>query len=275
MAVSRVGFTIDWVAYILRKSVLNPTLVAPVVLALSAAERNRQVAAHVSRATLSKSKYAGVVSLLLGAALCINNYLNRQAQNNWTAPSKWDWKKEIIVLTGGSNGFGARMAQMLLERNAETTIVILDFAPLGWTPSPGSPVHYIQADLSNTQVIKDVCEKVRREIGDPTVLINNAGLCRGYTVMDAGYDDIEKTVQTNLLAPLLLSKEFLPHMARHNHGHIVNVSSISAFVPVPTMVDYAATKAGVKAMHEVRFPSQAWVRQEGQPLTRILTRRSN
>lgn len=257
MPVSREGFTIDWVARVARKSVLNPTLIAPIVLALFAAERNRQLAAHVSQAALSRSKNAGIISLLLGTALCVNNYLNRQSLNNWAAPSKWDWKKEIVVLTGGSNGFGARMAQMLLERNAETTIVVLDFAPLGWTPPAGSRVHYIQADLSSTRVIKEVCEKVRREIGDPTVLINNAGLCRGYAMMDASYDDIEKTVQTNLLAPFLLSKEFLPHMARHNHGHIVNVSSISALVPVPTMADYSATKAGVKAMHEVCSPSQA------------------
>lgn len=254
MAFSREGLTIDWVARVVRKSVLNPTLVAPIVLALFAAEKNGQLAAHVSRAALSKSKNAGLASLILGTALCINSYLNRQSQNNWTAPSQWDWKKEIVVITGGSNGFGARMAQMLLERNAETTIVILDFAPLRWTPPSGSRVHYIQADLSSTEVIKDVCERVRTEIGDPTILINNAGLCRGFTLMDATYDDVEKTVQTNLLAPILLSKEFLPHMARHNHGHIVNVSSISALVPVPTMVDYSATKAGVKAMHEVRSP---------------------
>lgn len=254
MAFSREGLTIDWVARVVRKSVLNPTLVAPIVLALFAAEKNGQLAAHVSRAALSKSKNAGLASLILGTALCINSYLNRQSQNNWAAPSQWDWKKEIVVITGGSNGFGARMAQMLLERNAETTIVILDFAPLRWTPPSGSRVHYIQADLSSTEVIKDVCERVRTEIGDPTILINNAGLCRGFTLMDATYDDVEKTVQTNLLAPILLSKEFLPHMARHNHGHIVNVSSISALVPVPTMVDYSATKAGVKAMHEVRSP---------------------
>lgn len=70
-------------------------------------------------------------------------------------------------------------------------------------------------------------------------------------VAEGGYHDNSITLRTNLLAPFLLTKEFLPHMIERNHGHIVNVSSLSAYIPPASLADYAATKAGLVAFHEV------------------------
>lgn len=83
------------------------------------------------------------------------------------------------------------------------------------------------------------------------VVVNNAGLSRGQTVVEGSYSDNIITLKTNLLAPFLLSKEFLPSMVRQNHGHIVNVASMSAYIPPPGIADYAASKAGLIAFHEV------------------------
>lgn len=83
------------------------------------------------------------------------------------------------------------------------------------------------------------------------VTVNNAGLSRGRTVVEGTYSDNSITLKTNLLAPFLLSKEFLPAMIRRNHGHIFNVASMSAYIPPPGLADYAASKAGLIAFHEV------------------------
>ena len=85
------------------------------------------------------------------------------------------------------------------------------------------------------------------------MLFNNAGLARGYTVMEGRHADVEVTMKTNLIAPFLLVKEFLPEMVRRDHGHIINTGSMSSVVPPPNIVDYAATKAGLTALHEVRM----------------------
>jgi short-subunit dehydrogenase len=114
----------------------------------------------------------------------------------------------------------------------------------------GANLHYYQADLSKSDMIRDVCARVRAEVGHPTVLFNNAGLVRGFDILGGEYADIEVTHKTNLTAPFLLVKEFLPDMVRNNHGHIVNVCSSSAIVPPPGIVDYAATKAGIQALYE-------------------------
>jgi len=204
-------------------------------------------ASFVSRAA---ARRAGRVALGLGAAgflFSLNEWLNKWCANNWTPTKRgeWDWDREIVVVTGTS------VVQKLLDRNPRTTIVVIDFAPLSWTPPAGSKVHYYQADLSDSNVVRNVCEKVRVEVGHPTVLINNAGIVRGFTVMEGSYADVELTIKTNLLAPFILVKEFLPDMVKHNHGHIVSVCFMSSVVAPPGIVDYAATKNGILSLHEV------------------------
>ncbi|PWY77886.1 NAD(P)-binding protein, partial [Aspergillus eucalypticola CBS 122712] len=110
---------------------------------------------------------------------------------------------------------------------------------------------YHKCDLSDEKEIASVCEKIRAEIGDPSVLaVNNAGLSRGRTVVEGTYTDNSITLKTNLLASIFLSKDFLPAMIRQKRGHIFNVASMSAYVPPPGLPDYAASKAGLIAFHE-------------------------
>jgi all-trans-retinol dehydrogenase (NAD+) len=269
MASHREGPNIDIVARVVRKMALNEHLALPVAAAAtylsldSSARHLVRVAEIASRLGLDPSMVtraitcrAGRIALGLGAvgfALSFNDWLNKWCANNWTATKRgeWDWDREIVVVTGASSGVGASVVQKLLARNPRTTIVIIDFAPLSWTPPSDSKVHYYQADLSNSAVVKDVCERVRTEVGNPTVLVNNAGIARGYTVLDGSYADVELTLKTNLVAPFLLIKEFLPDMVKHNHGHIVSICSMSSVVAPPGIVDYAASKNGILSLHEV------------------------
>lgn len=131
-------------------------------------------------------------------------------------------------------------------------MVIVDYAPMTWSPEPGTHVPYYQCDLTDTGAIRTLAAQIRSEVGHPTVLVNNAGLSRGATVMEGSYGDVELTIKTNLIAPFLLVKEFLPHMVKIDHGHIVNVGSASSLTPPAKIADYAATKAGITAFHEVR-----------------------
>ncbi|KAH6847609.1 hypothetical protein B0I37DRAFT_375460 [Chaetomium sp. MPI-CAGE-AT-0009] len=271
MATSREygGFHIDTVARIIRNTLLNEWLALPVA-AVASWLRHPSSVGYLRRAlwyarrydirlTYLRLTWLRRVALYLGGAgllLSANSFLNKWASNNWTAsrPGEWaHWEREIVVVTGGSSGIGAQVVQGLLARNPRTRIVIIDVAPLSWTPPAGAlgaNLHHYQADLSKPDAIRAVCARVRAEVGHPTVLINNAGLVRGFGVIEGSYADVEVTFKTNLTAPFLLIKEFLPDMVRNNHGHIVNVCSASALMPVPDIVDYSASKAGIQALHE-------------------------
>ncbi|KAI0973654.1 short-chain dehydrogenase [Xylaria arbuscula] len=249
MSFSREGFTIDVVARFLRRTILNPIFsVSSTVAWISIISKSSLTEAFQTRPF--EWPAIAISWPLLSVSVWATNYLNERYANNWVDDATWDWDKEVVVVTGGSGGIGASVVQHLIANNAKTTIVILDYSPLSWKPPSGFKIHYYQCDLSQSSTIKDVSDRIRREVGDPTVLVNNAGLSRGYTVMEGSYADVEITIRTNLVAPFLLIKEFLPHMVKRNHGHIMNISSMSSIIPPAGIADYAATKAGLNALHE-------------------------
>ncbi|PVH91719.1 NAD(P)-binding protein [Periconia macrospinosa] len=186
----------------------------------------------------------------IGLFLDLNDYLTHQYHNNWNKDDNWDWDKEIVLITGGSSGIGASVAQMLLSRNPKTRIVIIDCVPLTFTPAPSSSVQFYNCDLSRSSEIRSTCAKIRNEVGDPTIVFNNAGLSRGKSVLEGAYEDVEVTFKVNLIAPFLILKEFLPAMVKSNHGHIIATSSMSAIVTPAGLADYGATKAGLQNLHE-------------------------
>lgn len=133
--------------------------------------------------------------------------------------------------------------------------------------------------------IKAVAQKIRAQVGYPTVLINNAGVARGKAILEAKEKDVRFTFDVNSLAHYWLVQEFLPAMVENNHGMIVTVASIASWVTgecsqspllspspfppsfhpahmlckratlkpaklVPNMTDYASSKAAALAFHQ-------------------------
>ena len=82
------------------------------------------------------------------------------------------------------------------------------------------------------------------------MLVNNAGFVRGRSILDATQSDISLTFDINSKAHYFLAQEFLPYMIQKNHGMVVTVASLAAFVTAPSMVDYAASKAAAVSFHE-------------------------
>jgi all-trans-retinol dehydrogenase (NAD+) len=104
--------------------------------------------------------------------------------------------------------------------------------------------------LSSFESTQAVAKAVISQVGNPTVLINNAGVGHGKTVLQSTEKDIEFTFKVNTLSHFWLTREFLPSIVRNDHGMIVTVSSTSAYIPVSNMVDYGASKAASVAFHE-------------------------
>lgn len=248
---SREGVTLDSIAAPLSRLLLNPLLTVPAALALSLSNSSIHTWAS-SNAAGTRIQTLSSLLAVASVVLSLNSYLDRQFANNWVSDKTWNWDEEIVLVTGGSGGIGASVCRHLLARNPRTRIVVVDYAPLSWKPEQeGVRLSYYQCDLSDTSALKATCERIRNEVGHPTVLFNNAGLVRGASVMEGSYGDIEATVRTNLIAPMLLVKEFIPEMVKRDHGHILHTGSLSCITPPAMVADYSATKAGLVAMHEV------------------------
>jgi short-subunit dehydrogenase len=113
-----------------------------------------------------------------------------------------------------------------------------------------SNVYYYKCDITSPATIASVAAEIRKDVGEPTVLINNAGVARGKDILDATEKDVRFTFEVNTLAHYWMAKEFVPSMVKNNHGMIVTVASYAAYVTVPNMTDYAASKAAALSFHE-------------------------
>lgn len=81
-------------------------------------------------------------------------------------------------------------------------------------------------------------------------MINNAGVARGKSILDSTEKDIRFTFDVNTISHYFLVQEFLPAMIKRNHGMVVTVASVAAYITVANMVDYAASKAAALSFHE-------------------------
>lgn len=113
-----------------------------------------------------------------------------------------------------------------------------------------SNVYYYRCDITSPSTIASVAAEIRKDVGEPTIIINNAGVARGKTILDSTEKDVRFTFEVNTLAHYWIAKEFVPAIAKRNHGMIVTVASYAAYVTVPNMVDYSASKAAALTFHE-------------------------
>lgn len=104
--------------------------------------------------------------------------------------------------------------------------------------------------MTSSVDIAAVAREIRSKVGEPTILINNAGVVRGKTILETSDMDLRFTFDVNAFAHFRTVKEFLPYMVNRNHGMVVTVASWASWLTIPTLVDYGASKAAAMAFHE-------------------------
>jgi NAD(P)-dependent dehydrogenase (short-subunit alcohol dehydrogenase family) len=89
------------------------------------------------------------------------------------------------------------------------------------------------------------------QLGPPTVLINNAAIVNGKTLLDSTFEELDRSLTTNLTAHFYTLKTFLPYLLRsETGGTVVTVSSVMGHIGAARLADYAAAKAGLTALHK-------------------------
>ncbi|KAK1761468.1 epidermal retinol dehydrogenase 2 [Echria macrotheca] len=162
-------------------------------------------------------------------------------------PREVDLSEEVIVITGGASGLGLLIAEVYGMRGA--TVAVLDIKEMENGEARG--VTYYKCDVTDKAQVAKVAAEIERDLGTPTVLINNAAIVNGKRLLDMDIADIERSLSTNLLSHFYTLKTFLPAMARSEiGGTIVTISSVIGHVGAAQLTDYAAAKAGITALHK-------------------------
>lgn len=189
----------------------------------------------------------------LGIARTLNRALNSLATNNWRISSSpptgsWDWPKEIAVVTGGCSGIGLALVEGLAAKGVRVAVLDVSDPPPAIKSNP--KVTYYKCDVTSLQHVGETADAIRKTLGDPTILINNAGIARFNSILDIPEHSLRQVLGVNLMALWFTTKQFLPAMIKQNKGHIVTVASLASFVALPMSIEYSATKAGALAFHE-------------------------
>lgn len=179
--------------------------------------------------------------VLLGSLAFYGLYRRRRNQRKGKT-----LENEVIVVTGGCGGIGKQIVEDLAMKKAQ--VVILDVQIPTFEISEG--VHFYHVDITSTHAISEAAKAIRKTHGEPTVLINNAGVFHHGTILETPERELRQTFDVNMIAHFLLVKEFLPAMIRKNEGHVLSMASIASFVAVGEMVDYCCSKASTLAFHE-------------------------
>jgi 3-oxoacyl-[acyl-carrier protein] reductase len=149
-----------------------------------------------------------------------------------------------VLITGATRGIGRATAELFLKEGYKVLFIYSQSTEKAKELSAMGAFGY-RADLSKTEEIESVCDKILQEHGGVDVLINNAGVAHFSLATDLTLEDWQRVRTVNLDAPLLLSKAFLPYMIKQKSGRIVNVSSMWGQVGASCEVAYSAAKAGV------------------------------
>lgn len=111
-------------------------------------------------------------------------------------------------------------------------------------------VSFFHCDITSKEKVDQTAEQVRATLGHPTILCNNAGMAQAHTILESGPEYLRKLFDVNVISQFYTIQAFLPHMIEQKKGHIITTASIASFATCAGLVDYAASKAAVLALHE-------------------------
>lgn len=152
------------------------------------------------------------------------------------------------LITGGDSGIGRAVAIAFVREGASVAFTHLPQErgdAEATLDSLGSGHVAIEADLTSSGACEDVVTQVVESIGGIDILVNNAGyqMAREPGIEHMTDERLDRVMKTNLYALFWLTRAALPHL--QPGSCIINNSSIQAYAPSPTLLDYAATKAAI------------------------------
>ena len=159
--------------------------------------------------------------------------------------------KGTALITGASSGIGAALARRFAAMDFDLVITArrkprLD--ALAGELSGEIQVHVIDCDLATEQGVERLIGGVEQLALDIDVLVNNAGIAWSREFHRLPAEDVSNLLALNVTALTMLSHHFVPRMIERGSGRILNVASVAAFQPIPSMSLYAASKAFVLSL---------------------------
>jgi NAD(P)-dependent dehydrogenase (short-subunit alcohol dehydrogenase family) len=160
------------------------------------------------------------------------------------------WIDKVVLVTGGSRGFGRRLAETFAEHGARVTVAargkeLLDEVAAAIC-SRGGEAHAAVADVRVENDVQRLVDQAADRYGRLDVLVNCAGQSTRGPVLDATPSDFQQLWELNFLATVRCTRAAVPHLLR-SRGHLVNIASLAAKTAPRYLASYPASKFPVAA----------------------------
>ncbi len=165
-----------------------------------------------------------------------------------------DLDGKLALVTGASSGIGAWIARTLAGRGARLILVARGQEALqrlaDELAQPGREAIAMPADLSDVNDVQRLAEELLVAPGAPDLIVNNAGAGRWRAVDENDPGEARDQIALPYLAAFELTRALLPAMIARGSGHVLNMTSVAAYVNIPGAAGYGTSRWAMRAFSD-------------------------
>jgi len=163
-----------------------------------------------------------------------------------------DFGDKVAVVTGAAGGIGAALARAFAAEGMQVVAADIDEVGAHRTAEQiGDGARAAYVDVADAESVAALAETSFRTLGRVDLLVNNAGVFQGGLCWERSLEDWEWTFGVNVYGVVHAIRSFVPRMIeQRSEGHVVNTSSVAAFVAGPTSAPYVVSKCAVLSLTE-------------------------
>jgi NAD(P)-dependent dehydrogenase (short-subunit alcohol dehydrogenase family) len=159
---------------------------------------------------------------------------------------------QVALVTGGAQGIGRAIVEAFAANGAAVAIVDRDAeagqAAVAELTAQGHKTVFLPADVTDSDRMRHVVEKIQSSLGPIGILVNNAGggmVTGRVPIHEFADEDWHSVLHSNLTGVFVVSRAVIPQMLERGGGRIINIASVAGLVPLRLQSAYVAAKAGV------------------------------
>lgn len=164
----------------------------------------------------------------------------------------FDLTGKIALVTGGTHGIGMAIGITLGKAGAKVCVNDINAEKLESCKAEyakaGVDVYTVLFDVTDEQAVDKGVSQIESEVGDVSILVNNAGIIKRIPILDMPVADFKEVIDIDLVAPLIMAKRIAPKMIAKKEGKIINLCSMMSVYGRNSVSAYASAKGGLKLL---------------------------
>lgn len=170
---------------------------------------------------------------------------------------KIDFSTQIAVITGASKGIGLGITKAFIQSGAKVAMIDIDAKSLQSaafeinSQMSDTKAFAFVSDISNYNQVELTAKEIYSKVGEPCILVNNAGISSSAPLFDVKVEDWERSIAVNLSGAFYCAQIFAKHMVNNKYGRIINIASTGGKIGWPRNHAYCSSKSGLIGLTRV------------------------